>query len=59
MSIFANVMDIFLDDKNIDTNLLIETLKKRGIQTTERYARIRLKHSKDMYALMKNRGILR
>jgi len=59
MSVFANVMDIYIDNQNIGIESLMPLLKKRGIKTTERYANVRLKHAQDMIALLKKRNMLK
>jgi hypothetical protein len=59
MSVFANVMDLFLNNQEIKDVELMQRLKKRGIKTTKRYAKIRLKHAKDMFLLMEKRGLLK
>lgn len=58
MSVSANIMNIVLENRNIEIEELMFTLESKKIQTTRRYAGLRLKISKDLILLIEKKYTL-
>ena len=59
MSIFTNIMDLIIDDFLISDFEIMQKLKERGFDTTERYLRVRAKHSRDFLELLDKKDKLK